>query len=96
MADLLCDNNKVDRRRAAQGGSLQPVAKLQRREIPDVLLWPQCFCSYIGIEASPERTKQLLAYLATVLCEARRCGGEEWQSYDVMFRQLAATDATMD
>ena len=73
-----------------QGGSSQLMAKLQRREIPDVLSWAQCSCSYIGIvvEASPERTKQPLAYLATVLWEARRCGGEGWRSYDAMFRQL--------
>ena len=98
MADLLRDNIEVDRRRTAQGGDMQPATKLQRREIPDVSSWAQCFCSYIGIvvEESPERTKQLLAYLATVLREARRCGGEGWRSYDAMFRQLAATDATMD
>ena len=58
MADLLRDNIEVDRRRTAQGGDTQPASKLQRREIPDVLSWAQCFCSYIGIviEGSPKRT----------------------------------------
>ena len=101
MADLLRDNLEAERRSTVQGTF--PLARLGqskplRREIPDVLSWAQCFGVYIGVvvETQPERTKQLLAYQATILREARRCGGNGWRGYDSMFRQLAATDEKTD
>ena len=47
-----------------------------RREVPDILSWAQCFGVYIGVvvEKHPTRVGQLLAYQATDLREARRCG----------------------
>ena len=50
----------------------------------------------MAAEKHPHRVKQLLAYQATILREARRCGGNGWRAYDAMFRQLAATDDTID
>ena len=100
MADLLRDNLEADRRRSSLQGMppSHPHPKPLRREVPDILSWAQCFGVYIGIvaEKQPHRVRQLLAYQATVLREARRCGGLGWRGYDSMFRQLAATDDAID
>lgn len=100
MADLLRDNPEVERRRiGVQGASPhQGQAKALRQEVPDVLLWAQCFGVYTGMiaEKHPCRIKQLLAYQVTILREARRCGGRGWRSYDSMFGHLAAADNSMD
>ena len=100
MADLLRDNLEADRRRSTPLGTpqLHPQSKPLRREVPDILSWALCFGVYIGVVAEqiPQRVKQLLAYQATVLREARRCGGTGWRGYDSMFRQLAATDESID
>ena len=103
MAELLRDNLEAERR--GNSGNTQQSglpggshSKPLRREVPDVLSWAQCFGVYIGVvvEKYPDRVKQLLAYQATVLREARRCGGSCWRSYDAMFRQLAAADPSTD
>ena len=103
MAELLRDNLEAERR--GNSGNTQQSglpggshSKPLRREVPDVLSWAQCFGVYIGVvvEKYPDRVKQLLAYQATVLREARRCGGSGWRSYDAMFRQLAAADPSTD
>ena len=100
MADLLRDNLEADRRRATaqRGAQQQGQAKATRLEVPDLLSWAQCFSEYVGVAAEkhPHRVKQLLAYQATILREARRCGGNGWRAYDAMFWQLAATDDTID
>ena len=97
MVELLRDNAELERRRGerelAPGESRRP-----RREVPDLLSWIQCFSAYAGIVARqhPEKTRELFAYMAMVVREARRCGGGGWHEYDAMFRQLAATTATCD
>lgn len=92
MADLLRDNLEADRRRGRESeeSSPSPSARSTRREVPDLLSWSQCFCTYTAViaEKQPGQVKQLLAYQATLLREARRCGGNGWRAYDAMFRQL--------
>ena len=63
-----------------------------------MLSWAQCFCTYVAVvaEKQPGRVRQLLAYQATMLREARRCGGQGWRAYDAMFRQLAAAEPSTD
>ena len=65
--------------------------------MPDLLSWIQCFSAYAGIveRQHPEKTRELFAYMAMVVREARR-GGGGWREYGAMFRQLAATTATCD
>ena len=86
MADLLRDNLEADRRRATaqRGAQQQGQAKATRREVSDLLSWALCFSVYVGVAAEkhPHRVKQLLAYQATILHEARRCGGNGWRAYD--------------
>ena len=98
MADLLQDNLEAERRRGRDDG--EPSGRSSRptwREMSDMLSWAQCFCTYVAVvaEKQPGRVRQL-AYQATMLREARRCGGPGWRAYDAMFRQLAAAEPSTD
>ena len=102
MAELLRDNLEAQRRGILQDPACRDptpsTVKLNRREIPDVLSWVQCFGIYMAVVASkqPEKLRQLLAYQTLIVREARRCGGRGWLAYDTMFRQQAAGDSKAD
>ena len=93
MAELLRDNIEAKRRRTDHPCSSSASSHANRREVPDILSWLQCFGVYASVVAShkPEKFRQLMAYQTHMIREARRCGGTGWQGYDTMFRQLAAT-----
>ena len=101
MAELLRDNLEVERRKASGTPGLGQCGNhstKQRREVPDLHSWIQCFGVYACVMAAkyPEKTQQLLAYQTVIVREARRCGGNGWQSYDAMFRQQAAFNDKTD
>ena len=94
MAELLRDNIEAERQRTTDSSVAGlSTSQAHRREVPDFLSWLQCFGVYVGIVAThkPEKLRQLMAYQTLMICEARRCGGDGWQGYDTMFRQLAAS-----
>ena len=98
MDDLLQDNLEAERRRGRDDG--EPSGRSSRptwREVPDMLSWAQRLCTYVGVVAEKQagRVRQS-AYQATMLREARRCGGHGWRAYDAMFRQLAAAEPSTD
>ena len=97
MAELLLDNMELKRRRdmreiASSACGQQP----NRREVPDLLSWVQCFGMYAAVlfSSQPDKTQQLYAYQTMIVREARRCGGKGWLAYDQIFRQQAAVRAT--
>lgn len=106
MAELLRDNIEVGRRRLAQGGAGGIAAavctwiggRAGRREVPDVASWAQCFSSYAAVfgEKYPNKARDLWAYMALILREARRCGGNGWRDYDSMFRQQASSAVDLE
>ena len=69
-----------------------------RREILDMLNWLQCFSLYAAVVASkyPEKAKELWAYQATLIGEARRCGGKGWLLCDSAFRQQITSFDAVD
>ena len=90
--ELLRDNLEAQRRSSSQQTSSlssEPSSSRSRREVPDLLSWVQCFCTYVAIVTSkkPEKMRQLLAYQTLIVREARRCGGKGWLAYDSYFRQ---------
>ena len=91
MAELLRDNLEAQRRAASTAvvTSHPAATPKNRREVPDILSWVQCFGVYMAVVTStfPERTKELLAYQTLIVREARRCGGRGWLAYDAHFRQ---------
>ena len=98
MSEFLKDNLEAERRYAGSVGTSIQSQRRQRREVPDLLSWVQCFGTYISVVASryPEKVRQLLAYQMLIIREARRLGGKGWLAYDTMFRQQAATSNTVD
>ena len=94
MAELLRDNLEAQRRGGWQDMPSSSASGLsrQRREVPDLLSWVQCFGVYTAVVASryPERVQKLLAYQTLMVWEARRCGGKGCLSYDSYFRQQMA------
>ena len=99
MAELLKDNIEAERRRTPQEG-LQggQISRSNRREVPDLLSWLQCFGTYACVfcEAFPEKRKELWAYQTFLIRESRRCDGEGWRDYDSMFRQQVASAADLE
>ena len=73
-------------------------ARPNLREVPNLLSWVSCFatCAAVLVEARPDLIKSHLAYLALIVAEARKHGGDGWQAYDSVFRQNAAHDPTAD
>ena len=78
MAEMLSDNMEVEHRwvLAESEGSPGPRS-MRRREVPDMLSWLHCFSLYAAIVSShrPDRARQMWAYQALMITEARRCGG---------------------
>ena len=66
------------------------------REVPDILSYLHCFNLYAAIVCCnhPTKAKQLWAYQAMMIDEARRCGGRVWLLYGTVFcQQIASLEA---
>lgn len=92
MAELLKNNMEAERWRAmVEVGAYAPSiqGRVSRREVPDILSWLNCFSMYAAVVCSkyPHKAKELFAYQANMVNEARRCGGKGWLLYDATFRQ---------
>ena len=63
-----------------------------------MLSWLHCFSLYAAIVCShqPDRARQMWAYQALMISEARGCGGRGWLLYDATFRQQAASRENAD
>ena len=99
MAEFLPDNVGVLKSLdAAPLAQLLPATRPRLREIKSLLSWVTSFCTYTAILASshPHLVESRLAYMALVIREARKNGGEGWRAYDQIFRQNAAMDPTAD
>ena len=85
MEELLKDNIEVER-------CIQevPASRMASRwEIPDMLSWLHCYSLYAAIICSqyPQKARELWAYQATLIGEAKKCGGCGWYLYDAAFQQ---------
>ena len=101
MAELLRDNMEAEKRRMMVEGSTNQghfANRPSRREVPDVLSWLQCFTLYAAVVASeyPGKMRELLAYQAMIINEARRSGGRGWLLYDTAFRQQIVSFEAVD
>ena len=103
MRELLQDNlgllkNLEDLDTKLVSASLPSAARPKLREVKDILTWVLCFTTYIAVvsQAHPHLVQQRLAYMALIVREARRNGGDGWRSYDIIFRQNAAVSSLVD
>ena len=87
MAELTEDNLELELRRSTEGEEGKPTPLSKLKPVADPLTWARSFCLYAGIvvSAHPDKARDLLAYLATLLAGAER--GDWWRAYDSRFRQ---------
>ena len=50
--------------------SLAGLFKHRKQPVTDILLWVQCFASYVAVlsQTQPQSTPHLMAYMATIIC----------------------------
>ena len=90
MADFLKDNIEAERRRMPTGDAgMSGLPQASRREVPDILSWLHSYSMFAAIVSAkyPHKARELWAYQAIMIGEARRCGGRGWSLYDAAFRQ---------
>lgn len=98
MRDLLPDNMALAERLEALPRGLQQGGTHCQREIDSLLTWACAFLTYVAVvnEAHPDRTRGLIAYMRTLIGEARRNEGFAWKNYDAIFRRNAAAEKETD
>ena len=89
MAELLKDNIEAERRRLASTEEGGGSSRGARRGIPNLWSWLHCYSLFAAIICSkyPEKSREMWAYQATIIGEAKRCGGNGVHLYDAAFRQ---------
>ena len=72
--------------------SLASLFKRRKEPITDILVWVQCFASYVAVlvQKYPQCTPHMMAYLATIVRCQRRFEGMGWVLYDTAYRRRAA------
>ena len=66
--------------------------KRHSAKITNIATWTECFATYTSLVSmrNPARTQDLLAYMSLIAHASRQYKGDEWLSYDAVFRQQAA------
>ncbi len=74
MAELSEDNLELELRRSTEGEEGKPTPPSKLKPVADPLTWARSFCIYAGIvvSAHPDKARDLLAYLATLLAGAEK------------------------
>ena len=76
------------------GCSIVPTTSSSRKrsEVNDILTWVECFNSYITVLTAfrPERSRDLLTYMALIIRIAKQFPGRCWYNYDRAYRLEAA------
>ena len=70
----------------------------QKRLIPDIATWIQCFAIYVSIvcSPSPERLNDMLGYMCHIVRASHRFKWPSWVVYDQNFRSEAADNGTKE
>ena len=74
------------------GKSLAGLFKRRKQPVTDILLWVQCFASYVAVlsQTQPQSTPHLMAYMATIIRCQKKFEGLSWVVYDSAYRRRAA------
>ena len=89
MAGLLNDNMEAEQRQAFMKSKISPYVSQHRPGCTDILSCLHCFSLYAVVIccSHPTKAKQLWAYQAMMINEARRCRGRGLLLYDAAFHQ---------
>ena len=70
--------------------SLAGLFKRRKQPVTDILLWVQCFASYVAVLSQTQSTPHLMAYMATIIRCHKKFEGLGWVVYDSAYRHRAA------
>ena len=105
MSDLLPENLDLPQCESSsftiEGGAIVPITRVaskRKQEVMDILTWVECFASYITVLTTyiPNRSRDLLSYMALIIHMAKRYIGNCWLNYDRAFRLEAAASNIRD
>ena len=90
MSELLPDRLGVNAGPPLEGDKESKQTK--RRQVANILEWVQCFSVFTAVRTQkcPEKTQDLLGYLALIVEARMEYEGDGWLGYDRRFRQNAA------
>lgn len=96
MSELLPDRLGINAGPPLDGDKEEKRTK--RRQVANILEWVQCFSIFMAVRTQkyPEKTQDMLGYLALIIEARMEYEGDGWLGYDRRFRQNAAAspDAT--
>jgi len=85
MTELLKDNMEVER--GLQESEMGPSGLQEGDTRPlKLVALLQLVCCYHTCSQYPEKACKLWAYQATIIGEAKKCGGHGWYLYDAAFQ----------
>jgi hypothetical protein len=99
MSELILENRESPATEVPsfviEGSAIVPTttaSSRKRNEVSDILTWVECFTSYITVITAfrPDRSRDLLAYMALIIRIAKQFPGWCWSNYDRPFRLDAA------
>ena len=87
MSELRPESRLLDEE--ADEKSVAALFKTKKKPITDILIWVQCFASYVAVLAQsfPAHTPQFMPYLATIVRCHHRFEGLRWVFYDTDVEQ---------
>ena len=90
MSELLPDRLGINAGPPLEGDKESKQTK--RRQVANILEWVQCFSVFTAVRTQkcPEKTQDLLGYLAPIVEARMEYEGDGWLGYDRRFRQNAA------
>ena len=74
------------------------LAKAQKKMVPDVGTWVQCFAIYASVVATqkPAQIPPMMAYMVDIIRASRQFKWPSWVLYDVSYRRQAAAAGQED
>ena len=74
------------------------LARSQKRLIPEITTWVQCFAIYTSVVATkfPQRVPAMLGYMVDIIRTSRQFKWPSWVMYDANYRREAAASGQTD
>ena len=87
MRELVPDNMALAERLEALPLRLgHPTKQAFQREVGSLITWVSSFTTYMAIVAEAHPVRDMLAYMRLIIREAHKHGGQDWLTYDAVFR----------
>ena len=90
MGELLPEFHALSR--DEDGASRSDTKSRRSRSVTDILMWLQCFGTYVSVLApsQPDLAPELMSYMSLIIRVSQDYAGLAWVRYDSAFRRQAA------